>query len=1118
MKGGFQVEHVGTGGVMLRWEDGRSIPADLDIFSDDVHVARQPLVRFQPDNVQVTNLADADAFPASVGKIRLLEGRSARLAWGTRISDDWAVEGEDTPFCYREHAGDHEVCRFDLTDALGIDGLALPGETYRLSLDIAQHRCGVGLAIEWLDGDNQPIDREEAWRETGPLGGRNPAGYERLSVSSTCPRGAARIRPVLLLGPPTAPPDAYMFVRRPQLIRGAGEDRSAFEIAGVAPGADLSRLAMLPIGDVLGQHAGPFSIGDGAGRIDLPPLDALVPTMGDRAVATANGGYLDINVPGNGSHDDPAVYVVIDGQLHDFLPLDWHDGGHGASLRLPQRLLDGDHHWVEVRGAGAGETLHAGRHHFASFMTPVPVLQQFTSRIERPGVLPLSRYRYEALDAAIERLGRSGQVDGAVLAEINACHRYLLGGPQENQVHFAPRNLPRCDAPRFSIVVPVHNKFYFTYFCLAAIIYSCAGLPYEVIVVDDGSSDPTGDIERMFANLRVVRHAKAQGFVGACNAGAAAARGEYIVFLNNDTEVTGRWLEELALPFEGFADVGLTGAMLLYPDGRLQEAGCIIWNNGKPWNYGRDGNPADPIYSYTRQADYISGAALMVSRDAWDAVGGFSREFAPAYYEDTDLAFKLRDAGYRTIFAAKAPVIHYEGVSAGTVTTSEGMKRFQEVNRPTFEGKWHDSFAGHAAEGTSPELEKDRGQIGRALVLDYQPPRFDKDAGSYAISQEIRILQGLGYKVTMAPANCAHLGLYTEALERAGVEHLHAPFFSSLHEVLERRGEEFDLVYIHRYTTAEGIIEAVRHYAPDAKILVNCADLHFLREIRAARVSGSQEAFDAALKRRQIELEVLSQADCVLTYSESEKAVLESYLDLGARVQVLPWVVEPAPAPPVQARDGICFLGSFDHPPNRDAVEFFLAECWPHIADANPGLEFTIAGSGFERFVPRADASRVKVLGWVEDAQAFLATQRLMVAPLRSGAGVKGKVFDALACGTPAVLSPVAAEGIAVGPSVAPVARTAEEWSRHVTHLLADEGAWVAAAEAGLAFMRHNYSFASGRERFERIFEAVDLPFAPAGQGGALVPRHAIRDLGKLRMKAMAPVDVDAPDERAAAA
>jgi hypothetical protein len=247
----------------------------------------------------------------------------------------------------------------------------------------------------------------------------------------------------------------------------------------------------------------------------------------------------------------------------------------------------------------------------------------------------------------------------------------------------------------------------------------------------------------------------------------ADVRGRYIVFLNNDTEPTAQWLDELLFVFENFDGVGLAGSKLIYPDGTLQEAGGIVWETGDPSNYGRRGNPSDPRYSYTRICDYLSGAAIMVPADLWRQLGGFSMEFAPAYFEDTDLAFKVRNAGKKVVFAPRSLVIHYEGLSNGTdQTASSGLKRFQEINRPKFKRKWSALFAGNGKAGENVDLAKDRGVSKRVLFIDAEFPRPDQDAGSYAALQEIRMFQAMGCKVTFVPLNLYYIGRHTDNLRR----------------------------------------------------------------------------------------------------------------------------------------------------------------------------------------------------------------------------------------------------------------------------------------------------------------------------------------------------------------
>lgn len=249
--------------------------------------------------------------------------------------------------------------------------------------------------------------------------------------------------------------------------------------------------------------------------------------------------------------------------------------------------------------------------------------------------------------------------------------------------------------PAVSIVIPVFNKALYTYNCLLTLEKCDPDIHKEIIIINNASCDET---ESLLGHIKgacqIINNSENQGFVKACRQGADKAKGKFILFLNNDTQVTQGWLSNMITIMENDPTVGITGSKLIYPDGRLQEAGGIIFNDASGWNYGRLEDPTDPRFDKSRAVDYCSGASLMIRKLLWEQLGGFDMRFMPAYYEDTDLCFAVRQAGYKVLYCHESEVIHHEGITAGTDITS-GYKAYQAINHKKFQEKWQVALKDH---------------------------------------------------------------------------------------------------------------------------------------------------------------------------------------------------------------------------------------------------------------------------------------------------------------------------------------------------------------------------------------------------------------------------------------
>ena len=642
--------------------------------------------------------------------------------------------------------------------------------------------------------------------------------------------------------------------------------------------------------------------------------------------------------------------------------------------------------------------------------------------------------------------------------------------------------LPSSDNPVVSVIVPVFGQLDHTWRCLASIARHPPTVPVEVIVVDDGSPDNMRSALAKFEGLRVVRNDRNSGFIESCNHGARLARGRLLFFLNNDTEVLPGWCDELADTFAAVPQAGIVGSKLLYPDGRLQEAGGIIWRDGSGWNVGKFDDPSKPEYSYRREVDYVSGAALMVPAALFWEVGGFDAHYAPAYGEDSDLAFKARAAGRSVLYQPLSQVVHYEGVTSGT-DVGGGVKAYQVQNERKLYERWRQELASHQEAGQHVALAKERGVGLRVLVLDLCTPEPDKDAGSITAFNIMRILQRLDCKVTFAPVdNYLFLDRYTPELQRMGIECLHAPFVISIEDYLRQHGHLFDVVLIFRFMAAKRHLSAVRRLAPQAKVVLHTSDLHFLREEREAEVRDDPRIVHRAARMKQDELDIIGRVDCTVVHSTFEQALLEREAP-GARVIVFGWAIDvPGTTVPFEARRDVAFIGGYQHPPNVDGALFFAREILPLVRRQVPDVRFHVVGSNPPAELQALQGETITVTGFVPDLGPLLDRMRLSVAPLRYGAGIKGKIGTSLSHGLPCVATPMGVEGMALAPeSEVLVATTPEEFAASVVRAYTDSALWSRLSTNGQSFVRSQYSFDGATALFKGLLQSLGLnPGLPA--------------------------------------
>jgi GT2 family glycosyltransferase/glycosyltransferase involved in cell wall biosynthesis len=626
--------------------------------------------------------------------------------------------------------------------------------------------------------------------------------------------------------------------------------------------------------------------------------------------------------------------------------------------------------------------------------------------------------------------------------------------PVETYIRFCrskvPAPLPVADPSQnveVSVIVPVHNQWRFTRACLNSLDLAVRGtsIPVEVILADDASTDETLGAARRFPGLRVVRQETNQGFLINCNRAADVARGTYLLFLNNDTVVMPNWLTELISLMEQEPDAAIVGSKLLYPDGTIQEAGGVLFSDATASNLGRGKARTDPMYSFSREVDYETGASILVRRKFWDELKGFDPRFAPAYCEDSDLAMQARDRRMRVVYAAGSEVIHFEHGTYGEQISSP-VKVLAAENTRKLREKWHEQFtrdhlppsvepetAAAFAERSPPASARRRRHSGRLNILYFSPfPSHPDNHGNQATIQSFgRRFQSMGHRVHFALLKSP---MFDEAAERT--MKMAWDSLDILPNELSLLSEGKPIAFDGWYQ--QGLGENIRllcnRYDVDVVFcsyvfqsrLLDFVPRHVLKIIDTHDKMGDR--YDM-LRRKNQPLEFFSctpeeegrylrRADIVVARRQEEA---EYFNDVSGRDNaiVIPHVEEPNF---IQRRYDLLGRVGMVASANRINLSMtldFLKALASHERDGRLPFRVEIAGqvSSMIAALDPADAAYfgrpwVTLHGYVPTIETFYRSLDLVVAPVTMGTGINVKTVQAMAFGMPLVTTSWGAKGI----------------------------------------------------------------------------------------------------------
>jgi GT2 family glycosyltransferase len=627
--------------------------------------------------------------------------------------------------------------------------------------------------------------------------------------------------------------------------------------------------------------------------------------------------------------------------------------------------------------------------------------------------------------------------------------------------------LPEAAAPRISFVIPVHDNFAFTVSLLAQLereARAAPDVPLEAIVVDNGSSDRTRQLGALVGGVRVIRSEARSGYTIACNTGAAAARGEVLVFLNNDIELTPglvpRILRALADPA-----IGVAGARIVNAAGQLQEAGSHLWRDGSAAGLGRGMDPTLPIFLAPRDVDYVSGCFLCVRRALFEELGGFDERFSPGYYEDTDFCLQVRARGLRVAYDPTLVIYHYEYASyskgrppsSSTALMARKKRSFVEKNRALLARQPAHGDTGLLRHAFPPDAARPR----RVLLVEDRVPDAAAGSGFTRSADVLRAMTAAGLVVSVWSLHqrvAEDLPDWTQGAA-ALLPHVAGP--QSVAELLQRQGDEFDVVWVCRTHNFRALRRALldwRNARGGRRLVVDTEALAAVRSAGVAARSASPPGEEEILAALRGEAPELGAADAVLAVNGRDAAWLDRAFGLVPSVLGHRFVPAPQPAGFAE-RSGLLFVGAMygAESPNYQSLRWFIDHALPPLAAALPGLRLTVAGRQVGALPPIQGtlADRIDWLGEVEDLAPLFAAARLFVAPTRLAGGLPHKVQNAAAHGLPAVVTPVLAEQLRE-PDGTVFPAVARDWSADafveaLLGLYTDPAAWSAARERGLA-------------------------------------------------------------------
>jgi len=576
--------------------------------------------------------------------------------------------------------------------------------------------------------------------------------------------------------------------------------------------------------------------------------------------------------------------------------------------------------------------------------------------------------------------------------------------------------------PKVSIIIFSTDSIKQTLNCLYTLEQHDKNIAKEIIIVNNENSENVLNFLGRIPGVRFIEGDKNSGFVKNINEGIKSAKAEYIYLLNSNAEVQENYLSHLLDVFKTKENVGAVGSKIVLKDNTLQEAGCLIFKQAEIVNIGRGEALDTPQYDYLRKVDYCSGSSLLFHRiNAEGNHNLLDEAFVSVDSGNADLCLRLHSEQKLDIYYQPfSEIVHFENIS------NTQKELLLAKNREVFREKWNSYFTN--------EMFLPNGNINyniyfkkpNFLFLEENMPKPDQDSGSRRFLEIVKILQKNGHRIVLAVKH------FEETTDRPYVQ-----FFRSIgvqvcidyvtpkdkivkvQDQIEDAIHDVDIIWIFRPIGFDYWYSLIKNKISEKKIVYDMVDLHYLRMER------ENNYIDVITKEREKEIKFfrekeyfgMNTSDAVLSISDEEKNTVSKNGVKYDKIFTVSNIHKSVNANVVDfsKREGLLFIGGYNHLPNIDSVKFLHDNIMPLVWKKNENIKLFILGPDFpEDLKQKYHSDKFQILGYQKSVDHWFENARIFVAPLRYGAGVKGKIGQALEFKLPVITTEIGAEGMSL--------------------------------------------------------------------------------------------------------